>query len=65
MHLFTLVSREQPRTIVFFEAPTRIIESLQSCIKIFGPDRKVTVLRELTKLYETVSFFLTFFKNST
>ncbi|MGH7771886.1 MAG: 16S rRNA (cytidine(1402)-2'-O)-methyltransferase [Candidatus Binatia bacterium] len=42
---------EETRTLVFFEAPHRLKESLEDLLEILG-DREVTVGREVTKLYE-------------
>ncbi len=42
----------RPETLVFFESPRRLTETLQSCIKLFGADRRAAVGRELTKLHE-------------
>jgi 16S rRNA (cytidine1402-2'-O)-methyltransferase len=44
--------RESPRTQVFYEAPHRIIESLNDVVTTLGPDRHVVVAREVTKLHE-------------
>src|SRR5678815_2663391 len=44
--------RESPRTQVFYEAPHRIIESLDDVVAILGADRHVVVAREVTKLHE-------------
>jgi len=44
---------DKPWTIVAFEAPHRLIESLEDALEILG-DRKTAVCRELTKLYEEV-----------
>jgi len=41
-----------PRTLVFFEAPTRLAETLQAMAHAFGADRRAVVCRELTKLHE-------------
>lgn len=42
------------RTLVFFEAPHRIADSLNDLRDVFGTDRKAVVARELTKLHETI-----------
>ncbi len=42
----------EPRTIVFFEAPHRIQGTLADLGEVLGPDRIVTVGRELTKAHE-------------
>ncbi|MFE5673004.1 16S rRNA (cytidine(1402)-2'-O)-methyltransferase [Agromyces sp. NPDC056523] len=42
------------RTLVFFEAPSRLAASLASLAEAFGPDRSAAVCRELTKLHEEV-----------
>lgn len=42
------------RTLVFFEAPSRIAETLAAAAEAFGPERPAAVCRELTKLYEEV-----------
>ncbi|MFM7706468.1 MAG: 16S rRNA (cytidine(1402)-2'-O)-methyltransferase, partial [Gammaproteobacteria bacterium] len=44
----------EPRTLVFFEAPHRIAESLADCAAAFGAEREAAVARELTKIFETV-----------
>lgn len=42
------------RTMVFFEAPSRIAETLAALADVFGADRPAAVCRELTKLHEQV-----------
>lgn len=42
-----------PETLIFYESVHRIHETLDDMSSTFGPDRPVTVARELTKLYET------------
>ncbi len=42
-----------PGTLVFFESPRRIAETLSDCLAALG-DREAAIARELTKLYETV-----------
>lgn len=44
----------EPRTLVFFEAPSRIGGFLADLAAEFGADRRVAVCRELTKLHEEV-----------
>ncbi|MEU5386674.1 16S rRNA (cytidine(1402)-2'-O)-methyltransferase [Kitasatospora cineracea] len=44
----------EPRTMVFFEAPHRIAETLEAMAAAFGADRPAAVCRELTKTYEEV-----------
>ena len=44
----------ESRTLVFFEAPHRIIESLEDMSAGVGPGRRAAVARELTKVFETV-----------
>ena len=46
--------RREPRTMVFFESPSRIAATLADMAGAFGPDRPAAVCRELTKLYEEV-----------
>ena len=45
---------EERRTIVFFEAPHRLAETLAAMRDAFGPERRAAVCRELTKTYEEV-----------
>jgi 16S rRNA (cytidine1402-2'-O)-methyltransferase len=42
------------RTLVFFEAPSRLAASLESLAEAFGAERPAAVCRELTKLHEEV-----------
>ena len=44
----------ETRTMVFFEAPHRLVESLLDLQTVFGADRSAVVCRELTKTYEEV-----------
>ena len=43
-----------PRTLIFYEAPHRILETLQDMASVFGPEREVVMARELTKTFETI-----------
>lgn len=42
------------RTLVFYEAPHRIADSLGDMCEVFGRDRRITLARELTKNFETI-----------
>ncbi len=44
----------EPRTMVFFEAPHRVVETLAAMASAFGEERPAAVCRELTKTYEEV-----------
>jgi 16S rRNA (cytidine1402-2'-O)-methyltransferase len=46
--------KNETRTLVFFEAPHRIVETLADCANAFGTARRAVVARELTKAFETV-----------
>ncbi|MGB2736916.1 MAG: SAM-dependent methyltransferase, partial [Candidatus Nanopelagicales bacterium] len=51
--LWSLVAEQ--RTMVFFEAPHRITETLAAMERAFGANRRAAVCRELTKTYEQVT----------
>ena len=44
----------EPRTLVFFEAPHRIIVTLTDMVAEFGAQREAVVARELTKVHESI-----------
>ena len=44
----------EERTMIFFEAPHRILESLEDVEKVFGGNRSGAICREITKTYEEV-----------
>lgn len=46
--------RTAPQTLIFYEAPHRIISCTQDMLEIFGADREVTMAREITKTFETI-----------
>ncbi|MEG1863174.1 MAG: 16S rRNA (cytidine(1402)-2'-O)-methyltransferase [Oscillospiraceae bacterium] len=51
-HLQSL--ENEMRTMVFYEAPHKLLATLKDFCKYFGEDRKLTIARELTKLHEEI-----------
>lgn len=45
---------EEPRTMIFYESPHRIVKTLVLMGEFFGEDRPATISREITKLYEEI-----------
>lgn len=45
--------REDPRTLIFYEAPHKLPYTLRDMLEVLG-DRRITLARELTKLHEEV-----------
>lgn len=61
---------DESRTMIFYESPYRLVKALEQFAEYFGPDRRVSVSRELSKLFEenfrgTVAEVLTHFKAKT
>ncbi len=46
--------REESRTLIFYEAPHRLLESLEDMRGVFGGERQAVLARELTKTFETL-----------
>ena len=42
----------EPRTIIFYESPHKLMKTLSQLVDFFGPDRLVSISRELSKIYE-------------
>lgn len=60
--------RAYPETQIFYESPYRVADTLENMLSVYG-DRQVTVVRELTKLYEeyqrgTISEVLDYLKDN-
>ena len=51
-HLEALASEQ--RTMIFYEAPHKLLPTLEDMSGVFGPDRPISLCRELTKLHEEV-----------
>ena len=61
---------EETRTMIFYESPYRLVKALEQFLEYFGPERKVSVSRELSKLFEenfrgTVAEVLAHFQSKT
>ena len=50
-HLQSLAS--EPRTMIFYESPFRVVKTLEQFAEVFGPERMAAVSRELTKKVRT------------
>jgi 16S rRNA (cytidine1402-2'-O)-methyltransferase len=46
--------RVEARTLIFYETPHRIVESLRDMAEVFGAEREAVFARELTKQFETI-----------
>ena len=44
--------KEETRTMIFYESPHRLVKTLEQFCEVFGAERKASVSRELTKIYE-------------
>ena len=51
-HLESLIGEQ--RTMVFYEAPHKLLATLEDMAEFFGDDRPVSLCRELTKLHEEI-----------
>ena len=51
-HLSSLTG--ETRTMIFYEAPHKLVSTLEDLAEAFGADRKISLCRELTKLHEEV-----------
>ena len=49
-HLESL--RDEPRTMVFYESPYRLVKLLQQLADVMGADRQASVCREISKIHE-------------
>ena len=51
-HLESLANEQ--RTMIFYEAPHKLMNTLESMAEVFGPERSISLCRELTKLNEEI-----------
>ena len=47
--------KDERRTMIFYEAPHKLRTTLDDLCAAFGPERSITLCRELTKLHETIT----------
>lgn len=43
---------EMEETVIFYESPHRLLKTLEKMVEIMGPDRKISISKELTKIYD-------------
>ena len=46
--------KKETRTMIFYEAPHKLANTLEDLLETFGPERPISLCRELTKLHEEV-----------
>lgn len=44
--------RHEPRTMIFYESPYRLVKTLEQLAEVFGPERRASVCREISKVHE-------------
>lgn len=62
--------KEEERTIIFYESPFRLVKALEEFSNVFGKERRASVSRELTKMFEetkrgTLAELTDYFSNKT
>ncbi len=45
--------KTEPRTMIFYESPYRLLHTLEQFVEVFGAERECSVAREISKLHET------------
>ena len=61
---------DETRTMIFYESPYRLVKALEQFAEHFGPERNVSVSRELSKVFEenkrgTIAEVLAYFQSKT
>lgn len=61
---------EETRTMIFYESPFRLVKALEEFTQVFGTERKASVSRELSKMFEetkrgTLSELIEYFSSKT
>lgn len=52
-HLSSLA--DEQRTMVFYEAPHHLLNTLESMKEVFGEERRISLIKEISKIYESVN----------
>ena len=47
------ILKTEPRTMIFYESPYRLLHTLEQFVEVFGAERECSVAREISKLHET------------
>ena len=45
----------EKRTMIFYESPHKLIKTLTDFLKTFGPERQVSVTKEISKIFESTT----------
>lgn len=45
---------QEEATLIFYEAPHRILDTIDAMVNAFGPERRIVFAREITKLFENI-----------
>ena len=61
------ILKEEERTMIFYESPHRLLKTLNNFAEYFGPDKKISISKEISKIFEetlrgTVSELLLYFE---
>lgn len=52
-HTLLETLKTEPRTMIFYESPYRLLHTLEQFVEVFGAERECSVAREISKLHET------------
>ena len=55
LKLYLQTIKDEPRTLIIYEAPHRIKETLAAAAEVFGENRKAALCRELTKKFQEIN----------
>ncbi|MGO1793778.1 MAG: 16S rRNA (cytidine(1402)-2'-O)-methyltransferase [Oceanisphaera sp.] len=47
--------KDEPRTLIFYESPRRLLHSVAAIVEVLGEDRQLVVAREITKTFESIN----------